>query len=55
MRLLLSLLFALTCAVLVPACGAAPETPADREGARDRAAEQDRDLQRKLDQKRAND
>ncbi|MCB9553635.1 MAG: hypothetical protein R3F65_09630 [bacterium] len=53
MRPVTTLLFALACALLAPACGGAPERGPDADGARNRAAEQDRDLQRKLDDKRA--
>jgi len=48
MRLALSPL-ALLFAFALSACGGAPDTPADADGARDRAAAEDRDLQRKLD------
>lgn len=44
----LSIVFGLALA----ACGGAPEKPEDREGARDRAAAEDRDLDRKLDSAR---
>ncbi len=44
----LTLLFAFA----LSACGGAPETPADADGTRDRAAAEDRDLQRKLDKSR---
>jgi len=52
MRFALTALFVLSSFTL-PACGGAPERGPDADGARDRAAEQDRDLQRKLDDKRS--
>lgn len=44
--------FALIFAFAFSACGGAPDKPADADGARDRAAAEDRDLQRKLDDSR---
>lgn len=44
----LALLFAFT----LSACGGAPDKPADADGARDRAAAEDRDLDRKLNDSR---
>jgi hypothetical protein len=55
MRPALTLFFALSCALLAPACGGSPDPGPDADGARNRAAEQDRDLQRKLDNKRSQD
>lgn len=52
MRRLALIPTALLFSFALTACGGAPEKPEDREGARDRAAAEDRDLQRKLDDSR---
>lgn len=52
MRLVLvPLALALIGGLTLTACGGAPEKPEDREGVRDRAAAEDRDLDRKLDRR----